>query len=132
MDRLDLYERKPAGMEKYLSIYGWHFSKAMCNWAVSMMRDRNGARIKPTEKQSLEEMLKANNIQVQAKGYDAVYVAAMVKSDYYGSSITTDMQYLKFIADYMDDKDGYDGIAFTRFYADCLAKGIPILWEDML
>ena len=77
-------------------------------------------------------MLKANNIQVQAKGYDAVYVAAMAKSDYYGSSITTDMQYLKFIADYMDDKDGYDGIAFTRFYADCLAKGIPILWEDML
>lgn len=29
-------------MDDYLSSYGYHFSKAMCEWAVSMMRDRNG------------------------------------------------------------------------------------------
>ena len=37
-----MYERKPSGMEEYLSNYGWHFSKAMCMWAISMMKDRKG------------------------------------------------------------------------------------------
>ena len=29
-------------------------------------------------------------------------------------------------------EDLYEGIVFTRFYADCIGSGIPIIWEDML
>ena len=132
MDRLDIYERKPAGMEEYLANYGWHFSKAMCLWAISLMKDREGQKVKAHEKQELEEKLKANNINVEIKGYDAVYVMAMAQADYFKSSIVDDAHLIKFVGDYLRDKDGYDGIAFTRFYADCMAKGIPVQWDDML
>lgn len=27
---------------------------------------------------------------------------------------------------------GYDGKALTRFYADCIGSGTPIMWEDMI
>lgn len=132
MDRLDMYERKPSGMEEYLSNYGWHFSKAMCMWAISMMKDRKGERVKPRDKAEIEELLKANGMAVDTKGYDIVYVYAMAKADYGGSSITDEARLAKFVGDYLSDPDGYDGIAFTRFYADCIAKGIPIQWDDML
>ena len=31
--RLDAYDRFPSGMKEYISQYGWHFSKKMCEWA---------------------------------------------------------------------------------------------------
>jgi hypothetical protein len=36
------------------------------------------------------------------------------------------------IKDYCDDYDGYSELPMTRFYADTIGKGIPIIWEDML
>ena len=130
---LDIYERKPAGMEEYLSNYGWHFSKKMAECAISMMRDRNGAKVKMKDKQQVDDALKVAGADLsEIKGYDAVYVEAMARSDFYGSSIQTEQQLSKFVADYICDKDGYDGVAFNRFYADTIRKGEPIFWEDML
>jgi hypothetical protein len=77
---------------------------------------------------SSEDKVKLDN----EVGYDAVYVANMAKADFYGSSISDDVHLAKFIKDYLDDPDGYDGIVFTRFYADCIGSGTPIMWEDML
>ncbi len=120
-------------MAEYLSNYGWHFSKAMCEWAIDMMRDKGGSKIRVKEKNALEETLKAQGIDTKnIIGYDAVYVDAMARADFYGSSLSNDTQLARFIADYLNDPDGYDGVALTRFYADCIAKGIPIYWEDML
>lgn len=133
MDRLDFYEIKPAGMERYLSIYGWHFSKGMCMWAVSMMRDRNGAKVQPMSKEQIKEMFgRCSMAMPEAKGYDDVFATAMVKADYFGSSVTNEAQHCKMVCDIMNDKDGYDGRLFTRFYADTVAKGLPIIWEDMI
>lgn len=72
------------------------------------------------------------NDRVEAKGYDDVYLAAMVKADFWGSSITSEGQMVKYLSDVMNDKDGYEGMPFTRFYADTIARGIPIVWEDMM
>ena len=132
MGRLDMYEKKPAGMEAYLAAYGWHFSKAMCEWAVSKMRSRNGIPEKMQDKNIIMDNLRNHKIEVKDNGYDAVYVYHMAHADYYGSSLTADSQLYKFVGDYLNDLDGYKEVAFTRFYADCLAKGIPIIWEDML
>ena len=41
--RLDIYDIFPSGMTEYLSRYGWHFSKNMCEWAVSRMKAENKA-----------------------------------------------------------------------------------------
>lgn len=131
--RLDTYEKLPSGMAEYLSTYGWHFSKRMAEWAISMMKDRNGASVRMKDKATIDESLKAQGVDTKSiVGYDAVYVEAMARSDYFGNSITTEMQLWKFIGDYLNDKDGYDGVALTRFHADCIAKGMPIYWEEML
>lgn len=119
-------------MDAYLAAYGWHFSKAMCEWAVSMMRSRNGNQETMQDKKIVEQNLQVYKIEVGECAYDAVYVYNMAHADYYGSSITTEQQLYKFVGDYLKDPDGYKEVAFTRFYADCLAKGIPIIWEDMM
>lgn len=133
MDRLDFYEIRPAGMNRYLSAYGWHFSKRMAEWAISMMTDRNGKPLKPKTKEELKAQMASANIKLDnLKGYDEVYAYAMLKADFGGGMVTDDSRLLHGVADLINDTDGYDGMLFTRFYADCLAKGEPILWEELL
>lgn len=48
------------------------------------------------------------------------------------TSIPDDNHLALFVKDYIDDPDGYDDMPFTRFYADCIRKGEPIMWTDML
>ena len=69
---------------------------------------------------------------MQNKGYDYVYVANMCRADYMGSSIEDETHMAKFIKDYIEDPDAYDGMPFTRFYADCIGSGTPIPWSDLL
>ena len=56
----------------------------------------------------------------------------MGNNDFMGSSITDEKHLALYVKDVIDDKDGYDGIVFNRWYADTVRKGIPIEWEDML
>ena len=80
-------------MREYLSYYGWHFSKRMCDWAVSCMKTKDEAtgkakKLEPWSKQEVEDMLKRNGVTIEHdKGYDCVYTANMLKSDFYKKSI---------------------------------------------
>ena len=66
-------------------------------------------------------------------GFEGLYeVSNMGKADYLKSSIPDDTHLALFVKDYIDDPDGYDGLPFTRFYADCIGSGTPIMWENML
>lgn len=97
------------------------------------MRDRNGNKISLRTKEQIDNILKANNVEIENDyGYDKVFVYHMGMSDYMGSSITDEPHIAKYVKDVLDDKDGYEGIALTRFLADCSAKGVPIMWEDMI
>lgn len=135
-ERLDSRTALPSGMEEYLSFYGWHFSKKMCDWAASRMFKKEGTqqrKIVPHTKESVEELLKKYSITLtKDKGYDSVYVANMCKADYFGTSVKTEADLARFIYDTIEDVDGYEGKTFTRFYADCIGSGTPINWEDML
>ena len=133
MNRLDYYDILPSGMDAYLSHYGWHFSKAMCKWAVGKMRDRNGKEVNMVEKEQIASILGRYGLKVEHdKGYDMSYVWAMGISDYLGSSVPDEMHLAKYVKDTLDDPDGYEGMVFTRFIADCSGKGEPIIWEDMI
>lgn len=133
MNRLDYYDILPAGMDAYLSHYGWHFSKAMCYWAISNMKDREGKRVVPHQKEEIDAILASFNVEIKNnKGYDAVFVYHMGLSDYLGSSVTNNAGLARYVKDVLDDEDGYDGIAFSRFLSDCTAKGVPVIWEDMI
>ena len=136
MQRLDIYDKLPSGMREYLAAYGWHFSKKMCEWAISRMKvEKNGKpeKLEAMKRDEVEELLKKLAVKLENdKGYDAVYVANMAKNDFYKSSIPDEAHLAMFVKDYIDDPDGYEGLPFTRFYADCIGSGTPIMWEQML
>lgn len=132
--RLDLKERLPYGMEAYLETHGWHFSKKMCEWAVAKMAGKDGQeRMKFQTKEIVDNTLRAYGVDASRyTGYDAVFVYHMAASDFLGSSLPDERAVALYVKDYLEDPDGYDEVAFTRFYADCIGKGEMPDWEDVL
>ena len=136
--RLDANYKFPSGMQEYLDTYGWHFSKKMCEWAVSKMKRKNPQTGKEEpldymEKDKAEEFLKKYNVTLpDVKGYDHVYILSMVRADYFKSSIADEAHMALYVKDFFSDTDGYPTMAFTRFYADCIGKSDMPIWEDML
>lgn len=134
--RLDYRQQFPSGMEEYLSYYGWHFSKKMAEWAASRMYKKIGDRrqyIDPITKGQLDDMAKMYGVKFECPyEYDCLYVANMAKADFLGSSLPDDGYLLKYVKDYTEDPDAYEGMPFTRFYADCIGSGAVIPWEEVL
>lgn len=132
--RLDSRSAFPEDMENYLEFNGWHFNKKMCQWAVSKMYKMvNGKKeyIQPYTIESLEALKERVKIDFDVD-YDSVYIANMCKADFLGSSIQNETQLALYVKDVMGDPDGYDGMPFTRFYADCIGSGTSIPWSDLL
>lgn len=97
------------------------------------MKPRSGGSMQMMDKEAVQDLLRRQNVTVENDiAYDAVYVANMIKSDRWGSSVRDEAQLALAIKDELDDPDGYEGQAFTRFLADCNGKGIPIMWEDVI
>lgn len=132
--RLDTRSRFPSGMETYLEFNGWHFNKKMCEWATSHMYKINGdkkQKIIPYTYEQVQKMITDSKLEIEIT-YDVVYLANYVKSDFLNSSITDEAHLVLFIKDYLEDPDSYEDKTFTRFYADCIGKGISIPWEDLI
>lgn len=105
----------------------------MGDWAVSMMKTKEG-KITPITKDQVTAMLKKYNITLEKdNGYNSVYVANMAKADYLGKSIPNEQYHVTFIRDYIDDPD-YPTTekAFRHFFADMMGMGKVINWKDML
>lgn len=122
-----------SGYEEYMADYGEHFSKKMCQWAVSLMRDKDGNPIKFKDKEAVEAILTRYGVTVgNDKGYDKVYVMHMAMADFMGSSIEDEQHLALYVKDLLDDPDGYEGMVFNRFVMDCMGSDTPIIWEDMM
>ena len=106
---LDAYDMKPEGMIAYLRYNGWHFNKKACEWAVSQMRKYNPVTKKDEEvdymdKDKVESILTKQGVTLENNvGYDHVYVANMVKADFYKSSIEDEAHMALFVKDMVDD-----------------------------
>ena len=136
-DSLDNYDVRPEAMTNYLRYNGMHFSKKMCDFAVSKMYKRasNGSKqyITPSTKQEIDDLLKKQKIKLENNQlYDYVFVANMCKADFLGSSIKSEDHLALYVKDVIEDPDAYDGLVFNRWYADMCRQGIPIDWEEML
>ena len=130
---LSKYDFKSPAMRAYLGTYGEHFSKELCEDAVKMMRDRQGNPVQMASKEDVKTMLENNGVTIGRNTlYDAVYVHAMARADYWGSSIDDEAHLAMFIGDYLNDTDGYEGKAFNRWYADMCKMGVVLDWEDYL
>lgn len=132
--RLDYKNTFPSGMEEYLEFNGWHFNKRMCEWATSQMyqmKDGKKVKLKAITKEQLEKLVETYKIDIPFS-YDALYIANMCKADFLGDSIKDEEALAHYVSNVIQDPDGYDGMPFTRFYADCIGSGTPIPWEDLL
>lgn len=118
---------------KYQRLYGPHFTKELCSFAVSLMEDKNG-HITPITKQQLEEKLKAQNITLEYNQlYDAVYVANMCRADYIGDAVPdNDYNLCMYVKKTIDDPDGYDGQPFNRWMSDIEGMHVPVDWSEFV
>ena len=129
---LDMYDDMPKYMRKYLQNYGWHFNKALCSYATSLM-SKNGKKLEPLTKEYVDKVLENNNIKLTKNvGYDYVFVANMCKAYYYGSSIVDEKHFALYIKDTIEDEDAGDGTTMRRWYATMIANGQMVDWEDFI
>lgn len=130
---LSSYETIPDDMRAYLMHYGKHFSKKMYEFAVNLMYKGDDQKIPTVSKDHYKNKLATYKIQLENDVlYDGMYVLAMCQADFYGKSVPTEEHMYKYVKDVVDDVDQVDGYIFNRFYADCMLKGIPIDWEDLM
>lgn len=118
-----MYDDMPKYMRKYLQNYGWHFNKALCQYATSLMK-KGGKKLEPLSKEYIDRTLENNNIKLTKNvGYDYIFVANMCKADYYGSSISDEHHFALYIKDTIEDEDAADGTTMRRWYATMVANG---------
>ena len=127
----------PEDMKQYLSYYGMNFSKKLYEFAVGNMRretaDGKMEKVKPMTADELKSLLSKHNIEIEHNDlYNALYLAAMVKADYWGSSIEDEEHLAKYIEDTLCDVDAAEGQILARYLADCSVGGCIIYWEDMI
>ena len=128
----------PEDMEQYMSYYGMHFNKLLCDFAVSKMKreDKATGLLKPITPITLEElkpMLEKHKLEVDTNEmYDALYLANMVKADFWGSAVEDEEHLVKYIGDVLCDPDGCEGLVFSRFISDCACKGVVLFWEKFI
>lgn len=119
--------------EEYVDQYGYNFNKKLYEWAVSMMKDRAGNKPNVLTREQVSDWLRTQGVTLKNDiGYNAAYILAMAKSDYFGSSVKDNIHLALFVKDYLDDPDGAETKAFDHFVMDCRAKRIPIYWDEML
>lgn len=128
----------PQDMEQYMSYYGAHFNKQLYEFAVNMMKKEDKAtgaikKLTPMTIDELKTLLTKYKIDIDSNEmYDALYLMMMVKADFWGSAIEDEEHMMKYVENVICDVDGYEGIVFARFIADCSAKGIVIFWDLMI
>lgn len=126
---LDIYDDRPTSMKRYLRYYGQHFNKKLCEFAISKMKHGK----QPVSKEKIDELLTKYSIKLENNElYDYVYVYNMGNNDFMGSCIIDEKRLAMYVKDVIDDKDGYEGIVFNRWYADTVCTGTPIEWDDMV
>ena len=127
----------PEDMKTYLSYYGMNFSQKLYEFAVENMRressDGKLEMVKPMTIDELKSLLAKHKIEIDNNDiYNALYLAAMVKADYWGSSIEDEEHLAKYIEDTLCDVDASGGQVFARYLADCSVGGCIIHWNEMI
>lgn len=127
----------PEDMKTYLSYYGMNFSKKLYEFAVSNMlrvsADGKLEKVKPMTADELKSLLSKHKIEIENNDlYNSLYLAAMVRADYWGSSIEDEEHLAKYIEDTLCDVDAAEGQVFARYLADCSVKGVIINWDEMI
>lgn len=132
-DTLDL---TPEVYREYRRRHGPHFTKRLCDFAVSLMTRKDGQGndipITPMEREEVDRILKDYDIRLENQaGYDHVFAANMCKADYLGDSVPDIAHLARYVKNTIDDPDGYDGMVFQRWFTDMCHKHVEVPWEEV-
>ena len=133
-----MFDGIPEEAYSYLGNYGFHFNKKACEFAVSMMSKREvgtgkSVPLEMVSKDDVEAILTKHNVKLENDCmYDSTYVANMLMSDMYKSSIPDEQHLALGIKDLIDDVDQRDGYLFVRWYSNVLFNGNPIDWSTLI
>lgn len=130
---LDIFDTMTESQKKYLSNYGWNFSKKACLMAIQGMKKENGSMLNIESKEAIYDVFKRNGVEIlNDNGYNAVYAYYMSYADYYGISITDEKHLCLHVKCIIDDIDNKGGNVFRKWYCDCIKNGIAIEWSDLI
>lgn len=134
---LDIYDDMPKPMKRYLSHFGWHFNKAACMDAVSMMYKKDvlgkKVRIQAKTKAEVDELLKKYNVNLDNKNlYDYVYAYHMVMANLMGISVDDERHAMLSVKAIVDDADNPGGNVFRHWYWDLVDKGEGVDFDDYM
>lgn len=134
----DSYTGLPSDMKRYLGHYGWHFNRKACDFAVSLMRRKEpetgkSVPVEPLPKERVDALCAQFGVRLEPKNaYDAVYLANMVKADFWKSSIEDERHLALYVGDVLNDPDAADGLVMRKWLVSMVAAGEPVYWEDFL
>lgn len=135
---LDIRDDMPRDMKRYISEYGFHFTKRAYLYAADKMRKYNAAtgkleKVEPYTKEQVDEILVKYGVKVEnSEMYDYVYIAQMCRMDYLKSSVPDEQHLALFVKDTCGDPDASSETPFRRWMATMVGNGTPIDWSDLV
>ena len=123
---------KNDGYDMYKSRNGVHFSDKMAVWASKRMVNANGM----SHTWSVDDVKGAFaslGLQKPSKCTwgDATYLANMYYSDF-AQLLKSETDAVRMAHAAMNDVDGYEGMAFNRYTADIMEKGVCVPWNEVM
>lgn len=120
------------GYKTYKEKHGMHFSDALAKMASSKMKNINGTN----HTWSVDDVRGAFtalglNKPAKCTWGDATYLANMYYSDF-APILKADTDAVRMAHMIMTDPDGYEGMAFNRYTADIMEKGVCVDWNEVM
>lgn len=132
---LDTWDMRPQSMIAYLSNFGWHFNKPLCEYAISLMYYKEGDQEKSVDcltKEKVKELLTKHGVEVKNLTYDFIYTYHMYCSDLKKVQCLDEKSKLLITKATVEDDDVADGFILRRWLATMTGNGVPIYWSDFL
>ena len=118
-----------------MSVNHGHFSQSLAEWAIGMMRIKEGGKlvkITAVPVSETQKLLKENNVSIEEMLiYDAWYLHNMCLADY-KRSLPEGEDIAIYIDETLNDPDGAPEMVLACFRAKMDVAGVPIHWERYL
>ena len=118
------------GYVAYVAKHGYHFTKQLAIKASEQRKNVDGT----SHRWTVDEIRLATNNEIISKGTtlgDILYLANMAYADFYPKVIKTESDCVQYAIAVASDPDGYEGMAFCRWTADIIGKGVTIDLEKL-
>lgn len=120
---------------RYIETHGLHFTEDLAKEAVNHMTNANGDTHVFTMA-FINQWLLDNNIATSILRNstlgDIYYAANMAYADFFPEIIKDSNDCIKLAVAMAKDVDGYEGLIFARWLADCKHKKLDINWKEYI